>query len=221
MTIPAIQGSRVQMLKIDNLSFGFRHRSLFKNLNAQVGPGQMLHIKGSNGTGKSTLVSLIAGLMLPLTGEVEYLVDSKAVDDRREFIEYLPAESNALFQKLTAVDNLKYWSSLRCRDIFESDLVEALKVWELDSPIIRNSLSVDKFSTGMKRRLSLARLSLAKVPCWLLDEPFYGLDEKAIIIFKNQMSTHLKNGGSIAIVSHETTPIADLITDSLLLGGPS
>jgi heme exporter protein A len=209
------------MLKISNLSFGFRHQNLFQDLNASIADGEMTHIHGPNGAGKSTLVSLIAGTMSPNSGKIEFFDDDneEPVADRNLYIEYLPAEANGLFQKLGALDNLKFWSELRGAKKSEQDLIDALKIWDLDNPLIRNSFSVDKFSTGMKRRLALARLMLSPAPCWLLDEPFYGLDDKAIKLFKDIMSVHLKKGGSIIVVTHEVSPISDMITGTLALGG--
>jgi len=209
------------MLTVTDLSFRFRQRRLFDGLSFTLKSGELIHLAGPNGCGKSTLMSVIAGLLSPASGKVEYYPGSGAaapVDDRRAFMEYLPAEANGLFLKLDAVANLSFWRALRGEAASPAGLTEALARWGLDHALIRSEFPVEKFSTGMKRRLALARLTLSPAPLWLLDEPVYGLDEGATITFTAVLKEHLAKGGLAAVVSHDLKPLAGLIKQTLQLG---
>ena len=209
-----------KMLKIQNLSFGFGSRRLFQDLNFDVNPGQLVHISGSNGVGKSTLLSVIAGTLAPLSGTVEFFPDksNNASNDSREYMEYVPAEANGLYMSMSAKENLVFWQRLRHGQENDIDIAESLSAWNLNQPWLTLGFPVSKFSTGMKRRLALVRLALAKVPCWVLDEPVYGLDEQAIGAFRHMLQAHLDSGGMAVLVSHDLTALKGLEFKTVTLG---
>ncbi|TWW09984.1 hypothetical protein E3A20_08890 [Planctomyces bekefii] len=134
-------------------------------------------------------------------------------------LEYLPAEANGLYLKMDAMQNLSYWDALRGHDDNIERIRKALARWNLDHPLLRDRFPVEKFSTGMKRRLALARLDLANASGWLLDEPVYGLDAEAIVAFREQLSEHLKRGGLALIISHDLKAIEGLPCRSFQLSG--
>jgi heme exporter protein A len=210
------------MLALQKLGFGFRHRPLFQDLSFTVAPGELVHLAGPNGAGKSTLMAVVAGLLEPTAGQVEYRPgkdSANPADDRRVFMEYLPAEANGLYVKMDATQNLEFWGRLRGKELAKVDIHAALRVWNLDHPLLRDDFPVEKFSTGMKRRLALARLALSPAPCWLLDEPLYGLDVEAMAIFTGMLDAHLKKGGLALVVSHDLKPLEKLITRTVTLKG--
>lgn len=212
------------MLALQKLAFGFRHRPLFHDLSFSVAPGELVHLAGPNGAGKSTLMAVVAGLLEPTAGKIEYRPDKGAVglaDDRREFMEYMPAEANGLYVKMDATQNLLFWARLRGKALVPADVHAALGVWNLNHPLLRDNFPVEKFSTGMKRRLALARLGLSPAPCWLLDEPLYGLDVQAMTMFTGMLKDHLAQGGLALVVSHDLKPVESLITRTVTLKGAS
>ena len=207
------------MLKVSDLTFQFPHRQLFRDLSFQIRPGHLLHVKGANGVGKSTLVNILCGFLAPTSGEIAYLKDDTTVDELRDYLEYLPSEANGLFLKMNAVANLQFWLSLRGHTVSEAQLNSALEKWGLGHPILKTPFPVERYSTGMKRRLALARLTLSTAPFWLLDEPIYGLDAEATEIFATELKHHLEQGGLALMVTHETGILADLPHETLILGG--
>jgi len=198
------------MLVVKGLSFGYRARRLISNLSFELNPGEILHVIGPNGTGKSTLLQLLAGLIAAESGSIKW--------DKPESIEYLPAEANGLYLAMSARENLNFWLSLRDRRLNSNQIDECLKTWNLAQPWLALGLPVARFSTGMKRRLALVRLTLAGAPCWLLDEPVYGLDEEAILEFRQALKHHVANGGSAVIVSHDLSALDAIPHSKLSLG---
>lgn len=187
------------MLTIDQLGFRYRRRFLFRQLSFEVQKGQLWHIKGPNGCGKSTLMALLTHKLLPSEGDVIYQDDSRALALQYE---YLGAEQNALFGELSALDNLKFWLQWKSA-AQDADLWAELAAWGFRHRLAASEFPVATFSTGMKRKVALARVVLSGAPLWLLDEPLYGLDEQAISVFRDRLSRHCAAGGAVVAVSHD------------------
>lgn len=206
------------MLEVSDLSFGFRFRPIFSGVSFSVGSGQMLHIQGPNGCGKTTLMSILAGLKQANSGTVRFTANGESAP-LCQYAEYLPAEANALYGKMDAMQNLKFWLNLRGQKAKEDVITNALERWDLGHKLVRSQFPIEKFSTGMKRRLALARVELSRTSLWLLDEPLYGLDAKGIETFQQTVKNHIENGGSVLIVSHEVSALAMFQPRALLMPG--
>lgn len=184
------------MLKITNISFSFPGRVLFRDLDLTLDSGELVHLRGPNGAGKSTFMRICAGLLTPHSG---------SVDCNPENFGYLMAEANGFHLKLGASANLAFWYELRHgKPPLHAEVSRILGDWNLNHPLIETGLPVGKFSTGMKRRLALARMDLLGTPLWLLDEPVSGLDEDAVASFVATMRRHLSRGGAALVISHDT-----------------
>jgi heme exporter protein A len=205
------------MLTVKDLGFSFKHSLLFENLSFQLKPGEIIHLTGPNGAGKSTCFSVLSGLREPSSGSVAFQNNTEDVDDRRRYIEYLSAEANGLYLKMDAFDNLRFWTRLRGLQIGESQIMQELKTWGLGHRLVCRDFPVEKFSTGMRRRLALARVNLSEAPCWLLDEPIYGLDKKGIELFREMLINHKKKNGMALVISHDTDPLVDLSDQTIEL----
>ena len=204
------------MLNIRELNFAFQHLSLFDKLSFDLRPAEILHLTGPNGCGKSTLLSLIAGLRNGFEGEIAFTVDGRRVADRRRCVSYLAAESNGLYGRMSASDNLKFWSTLDGKPLDKFALKLCLERWGFSQPWLAKFPAM-RFSTGMKRRLGLARVELTRRPCLLLDEPLNGLDKQGIAIFRTMLEHHQARQGATLIVSHTSHGICDLVTKEVNL----
>ena len=91
-------------------------------------PTKILQIEGANGTGKTTLVKVIAGLLSAQKGSIVFESGGKRFNDYSPFLEYLPAEGNGLFGELDAVTNLAFWSKLRGHKLTKADILQELKL---------------------------------------------------------------------------------------------
>ena len=134
----------------------------------------------------------------------------------RKLYEYLPADGDCFFAPLSAWDNLRWWAKLKNRTFNDDEILPALQRLGIRFP---RSLPVEVFSSGMKRRLSMARLLLSPSPLWVLDEPLAALDTEGGQMFSSLLLQHVRTGGAAVIVSHDDTAFADLRTLRLELKG--
>ena len=206
------------MLSVRSLSFSFEHRNLFQGVSFDLKPGELIHLTGSNGVGKSTFLSILAGLRSPDKGQIAFTgPGGSPVEDLKTVCAYLSAESNGLYLKMDAYENLRFWSGLRGLKPGEGLIRSTLSHWGLGNSLLIKNFPVEQFSTGMRRRLGLARLGLSQAPCWLLDEPVYGLDQKGIDLFRQSLKAHLGEGGMAILISHDLTALSGLASTSLSL----
>lgn len=192
------------MLKISSLTFAFHPPfHLFENANFTIQPGEIAFLEGPNGCGKSTFLSLIAGMRSANSGDISFEpLQSSTPQNRRHYIEYLSPDSNGLYMKLDAMQNLKFWLGLRQQNYDPKQLRDHLAEWQLGDPLISQGFPVQKFSTGMKRRLALARVFASQSPCLVLDEPLNGLDQKGCELFVQKLYAHKNRGGMAIVVCH-------------------
>ncbi len=206
------------MLIVRDLSFSFQRVKLFRNLSFELHSGEILHLKGRNGCGKSTLLTLLAGLRQYSSGTIDLSFGGQRIPDRRAGVAYLGAEHNALYTCMTAQQNLEFWSSLTAEkaQVHYEVVRQSLEFWGLSIPWLTN-FPVARFSTGMKRRLALARIQLSQRPCFLLDEPFNGLDQVGENLFMSVLRAHQARGGIAVIVSHEDRGLTKIVSQELKL----
>ncbi len=175
-----------------DLSYSYGAKLLFQGVSFAVASGELLILKGGNGTGKSTMLCLLAGLRKVQQGKIEI----------QARLSYLGADKNGLYLNLSAMANLSFWQALLDQAHSKEQIKEKLKIWGLAHPLL-HLYPVATFSTGMKRRLALVRTILADAPLWLLDEPLLGLDQEGVLLFQKALTEHLNNGGSCIMASHD------------------
>ncbi len=194
------------MLQVKDLSFGYAAKPLFQNLTFEVDKKQICHIVGNNGVGKSTLLALIAKLLTPSSGSITLDLQ----ETNRYPIEFLSAEHNAHLLAQNIHNNLEFWRQLSGLPSHPELLQSILKRWQLSTSSLADSLPVHKFSTGMKRRLALARVCYTERPVWLLDEPTFGLDRQAQDCLHDAIASHLNSGGCVLLVTHQINWLKNL-----------
>lgn len=175
----------MSLLSLQNLACWRGGRLLFEGLDLTLLPGEAVMVTGPNGTGKSSLLRVAAGLLRPLAGTVR--AAPCALADERP----------ALDPELALARALAFWAPA------PSGVEEALAATGLEALA---EVPVRFLSTGQLRRASLARVSLSRAPLWLLDEPANGLDAVALDLLAAMVSRHLGQGGAILAASH--SPIA-------------
>lgn len=186
-------------------------------MNFQIQEGQLFHLKGANGVGKSTLLSILAGLKKAQRGILTYTYEQRSIKDTRPYFQYLGAESGGHYLELSAQDNLHFWAKLEnLPGSHEEKIRESLKFWRLSGTVLER-IPVKKYSTGMKKKLALARIHMLQKPFLLLDEPLNGLDVQSKEAFSEMLRAHLSSQGTAILVSHDTTFFEDRIDEVISL----
>lgn len=162
------------ILQLDDLSKSFGSQDVLKNVSLNIPKGKIYGLLGPSGSGKTTLIKLMIGLETPSSGSVTYKGNKLKAKDLYPFIGYM-AQSDALYDELTAKENLSFMASLY-----------GLKKGERKKQIEKVMTTVDlldhlnkpvhQYSGGMKRRLSLAIALLHDPEVLFLDEPTVGID---------------------------------------------
>jgi heme exporter protein A len=193
------------MLSAHGLTCVRGERPLFSGLDLAVDAGEWLHVRGENGTGKTSLLRLLAGLAQPAGGEV--LWDGQPIrqadEAYRRNLMFL-GHHGALKEELTALENLEFAAALDGAELSEAEAIAALHRFGLKG---REELPVRVLSAGQKRRVLLARLVTRKARLWVLDEPFTALDTKAVAMLAALIGEHLAGGGMAVLTSHQAMPI--------------
>jgi heme exporter protein A len=175
-------------------------RRLFRSLSFTLERGEVLRVAGANGSGKTSLLRILCGLLPPVAGEVRWKgspIRELREDYSRQLV-YL-GHAPAVKEDLTAAENL----AIACRLAGNARPHEALEeaLARFDVP---RKLFVKQLSQGQRRRAALARLALsARVPLWLLDEPFSALDAKGIEVLSGLILQHVQRGGTVAYTTHQ------------------
>ena len=187
------------MLEAAGLDCERSGRTLFRDLTFSVARGDLVRVAGPNGSGKTSLLRILCGLLAPTQGEVRWRgtpIWRLAEEYSRDLV-YI-GHASALKDELTPYENL----DIACRLAGVQVHREAL-AWALGALAVPD-LPVRKLSQGQRRRGALARLLLSEgVPLWLLDEPFAALDAAAAGYAEELITRHLKAGGSVIYTTHQ------------------
>lgn len=170
-------------------------REVFAGLDFAAVSGEALAVMGRNGSGKTSLLRLIAGLLVPAGGTIA-LDGGDGELTLPEQCHYL-GHRDALKPALSVAENLAFWADFLGGERFEA--IESLAKVGLDHA---THLPAAFLSAGQRRRLSLARLLTVRRPVWLLDEPTTALDVAGQDMFAGLMRTHLAAGGMIIAATH-------------------
>jgi len=170
-------------------------REVFSGLSFEAASRDALAVVGPNGSGKTSLLRLIAGLLAPARGSI-ILEGGEAELTLAEQSHYL-GHRDALKPALSVSENLNFWRDFLGGET--SNPAESLATVELDHAA---HLPAAFLSAGQRRRLSIARLLTVRRPVWLLDEPTNALDTAGQKLFATLMGDHLARGGLIIAATH-------------------
>lgn len=171
---------------------------VFSGIGFSLENGQALIVSGPNGSGKSTLLCIVAGLLPASGGAVRLEGGGEDHPTAASACHYL-GHLNAMKPALTVAENLAFWRDFL--GVPDRDIGEALETVGLGGI---GHLPFGYLSAGQKRRVSIARLLVARRPIWLLDEPTAALDKASEIRFAGLMQAHLEQDGMIVAATHQS-----------------
>lgn len=184
-------------------------RLLFDALDVDLTSGDILQLTGANGTGKSTLMRLLAGFTQPDAGTIRWLGLSE--DDDTATLLHYHGHREGLREALTPAENLAFAAGILGGDAaripFALDRLGAGSLADLPVQVL---------SAGQRRRVALARLLVAPRPVWLLDEPLAALDVAGQALVGDLLAEHRKAGGMAIVATHQPLGIE---VRHLVLGG--
>ena len=189
-----------QMLSVRDLACTRAGRLVFLGLTFSAQAGQLVQVRGANGSGKSSLLRLLCGLLPPARGEVQWQgrpIAAQGVDYTRQ-LAYL-GHADGLRGELTLRENLDF--SLHIAGS-RPDAAFCRAVMERLHLAGREHDQVRLLSQGQRRRLALARVLLSRRPLWLLDEPHAGLDADGEQVFETCLAEHAQGGGLAVVATH-------------------
>jgi len=172
---------------------------LFKDLSFTINAGELLVLEGQNGSGKTSLIRAMLGMLNFESGEVLWN-DIPINKQRQEFHGSLIwlSHRTGLKKDLTLQENLHFEGAIRSKlDVDQSQILKKLNIFDL------KDLPIRSMSAGQQRRVALARLLLFDAPIWLLDEPFTNLDDEGQNIVLDLINSHLSSGGICVIAAHQ------------------
>ena len=176
-------------------------REVFSGLDFEASSGEALAVTGPNGSGKTSLLRLIAGLLTIADGSIG-LEGGESELTLPEQAHYL-GHRDALKSALSVMENLSFWRDFLGGEVFDAGA--SLAAVGLDHAA---HLPAAYLSAGQRRRLSIARLLVVRRPVWLLDEPTNALDTTGQSMFAALMADHLSRGGLIIAATHAPLGIA-------------
>jgi heme exporter protein A len=205
------------MLQVRQIECTRGNRRLFHDLSFRLEARQALHVRGENGSGKTSLLRMIAGLSPVEAGEVRWndeRIAARSEDYRRELV--FLGHSNGLKDDLSAVENLEHALAMAgCRP-GHAALRAALAQQGLGAVA---DLPVKLLSQGQRRRVALVRLDFsAHKPLWILDEPFSALDTAAAACVGQALAAHLRNAGVVVFTTHQEIALPGAQVQAIALG---
>ena len=171
---------------------------LFRDFSFSVKPGELVWLRGQNGSGKTSLLRIVAGLSRPEAGTLTLAGGRPGA--------YI-GHANALKDDLTVTESLAFLARLHDLESSAQGIRDALRTLAIHH---RRHAIVRTLSQGQRRRVALARLALEREPSlWVLDEPFDALDVEGIAALNALLAQHAQRGGCVVLTSHQALTLAE------------
>jgi heme ABC exporter ATP-binding subunit CcmA len=188
------------MIQAEHLRKTYGRTTVLDDVSIELGAGQGLTLLGANGTGKTTLLRIVATLLRPTSGSLRVAgIDATRDPEAVRSTIGMVGHGSWVYEDLTALENLRFWAVMGGHDAAQARLREVLEEVELDGAAEQRART---FSSGMKRRLALARVLLGRARVLLLDEPYTGLDRAGRKWLGEFLLAFKARGGALVMATH-------------------
>ena len=207
--------STTPLFSLSGIGKRFGYRWVLRDVSLDIGQGAFTLLLGNNGAGKSTMMRMLCTLMRPSMGEIRFRGEPLRGDtaQARGEIGVISHESRC-YPDLTAQENLKVFGTLYGVSALSGAIVEALERVGLSHAA---GIPARAFSSGMLKRLSIARLMLYQPRALLLDEPHSGLDQESIGLLDQYLRDFQAGGGTTIMITHQFTGSVSLADQVVVL----
>jgi heme exporter protein A len=210
-------------LELGGVAHRFGRRWILRGLDLRVGSGEVVVVIGANGAGKTTLLRIAATLLRPVRGGGRIGGDDLGSARARGRVGLL-GHSPGLYEDLTPRENLRFALAMRGEKADAARVAPLLAAVGLSD---HADTRVRRFSTGMRRRLSLARILASRPHLLLMDEPYASLDPEGVSLVNDTIRQVAASGGGVLLATHDlrsgegiTQRILKLDEGILRAGGP-
>lgn len=199
----------MELLEIKNLYKNYGEKQVLNNITLTVPRGKIIGLLGKNGTGKTTLIKLINGLLTPTEGEIVF-EGEKIGPQSKLNIAYLP-ERTYLDKSMTINETLKFFKEFYSN--FDIDKAkDLLKKLDLDE-----NQKIIKMSKGMQEKVQLVLVMSRKADLYILDEPLGGVDPATRDYILDTILTNFSEGASIIISTHLISDIERILDEVIFI----
>jgi heme exporter protein A len=194
------------LLEVNKLGCVRGDRRLFSGLDLSLPAGTYLQVTGPNGSGKTSLLRILCGLLAPAEGEIRWEGENirSLAEEYFTSVTYL-GHRHGVKDELSAIENLRISNALNSVVVSKERAREVLRRIGLAG---RESLPARLLSEGQRRRVALARLVTCGTKLWLLDEVLTSLDKGAIALIRSLIEEHLAGGGIAIVATHQELALA-------------
>lgn len=197
------------LLECVNLEKSFGDKKILNNINLSVEGGRIIGLLGMNGTGKSTLIKLINGLLTPTSGKI--LINGEEIgENSKKIIAYLP-ERTYLDKSQTVKETIKFFEYFY--DNFDADKARAL----LSDLGLDINQKLTKMSKGMQEKVQLVLVMSRKADLYILDEPLGGVDPATRDYILDTILSNFNEGASVIISTHLISDIERILDDVIFI----